>query len=174
MALTFAVIIGLYELADVFKIGWWMLLGGRGNALFAMHDDVSLFGNGLILLVLAVAVMLSMPPTIIREEEAFRKGAQNWSWKQRLWKAFGFGMIHMIMGVPLAAGIGLMVPGLAYTLVYLWEYRRRERDTPESLEDIRETRAEHYAVMRSTKFHLAYNTIVLSILLVCAVVLVTG
>lgn len=59
------------------------------------------------------------------EEMAFRTGAEKWKLVDRLRASLVFGCIHITnIWYSFAAGIALSMTGLAFMMVYLWEYRR--------------------------------------------------
>lgn len=79
---------------------------------------------------------LNIPRLARLEEAAFRRGTK--SWTDALPRSLKFGFMHMIVGVPVAAGLCLTLSGLWFT----WNYFRGD-------------------VRRSTFAHALYNYIVL-------------
>ena len=59
---------------------------------------------------------MNMPRLARREEEMFRRGTRDW--KHAAPRSLHFGLIHMIVGVPLAAGLALSLAGLFFS----WRY----------------------------------------------------
>jgi hypothetical protein len=105
------------------SFGWWRLLGGTGNiALGQTHQP------GLIWRVLAfavpIAVVVIVPMEAHSEEMAFRFRAEKYSVIQRLRTQFRFGIMHCLVGIPIAAGLALTLSGLYYLAVYLHAIRQ--------------------------------------------------
>ena len=64
-----------------------------------------------------------------------------------LFRSLSFGMVHAIIGIPIAVALALSVGGVYFMNVYLRRFR-----SSLSVED---------AVMESTAAHTAYNTAIL-------------
>lgn len=82
---------------------------------------------------------LNIPRLARLEEAAFRRGTKGWA--DAIPRSLKFGFMHMIVGVPLAAGLCLTISGLWFTWNYFWG-------------DVR----------RSTFAHVIYNYMVLAAL----------
>ena len=95
------------------------------------------------------------------EEQAFRKGYEDWP--SIIKQSVKFGLVHLIVGIPLAVGFALTISGLFFGYVYKTTYDR-------TTESMRHIRAQEEAVMASTVAHSMYNTIVVSLLLVGTIV----
>lgn len=79
------------------------------------------------------------------EEQWFRMGAENWTWKQRVYSCLAFGFVHIFNFIyPVASllVVGVVVGGVAMA-VYLREYTR-SGDT-------------RLATLAAAKFHRTYN-----------------
>jgi hypothetical protein len=72
------------------------------------------------------------------EEQWFRGGTHGWG--EGLWRSFAFGMVHCLVGVPLAAGLAIGVFGLWLTQIYFWG-----------------------GVHQTTEVHTAYNAIIFGV-----------
>jgi hypothetical protein len=107
--------------------------------------------------VLFVALLIPLLPLFAeREEEAFRMGAEGWSRPRRVRRSVEFGLVHLIMGIPIGVALALSLGGGYFTWAYLRGYRAGGRRA---------------AVIESTCSHLAYN---LEIMTLVFVVLVLG
>lgn len=94
----------------------------------------------------------------MREELAFRAGAENWSLWERFRAAFGFGAIHFgNLFFPLAAIGSSTFAGIFYTSVYLYYYNR--------------TGSVDTALKESASVHTVHNLIAFTLLAVVLVVL---
>ena len=89
----------------------------------------------------------------ISEEQAFREGAENWSFGQRAMSCFVFGAVHMMNLIyPLATILPLALGGAVFMGVYLHVYRK--------------TRFRRSAVLASAIVHRVYNRIALAALVI--------
>ena len=117
-AAVLAVILFLANLNNpILNFSWLLLLTTPADGpnpstnLVAAPAQFPWFG-----LVFACLLSINIPRLARREEEVFRRGTQ--SWQDALPRSFKFGLIHMIVGVPLCAAIALMGAGLFFT----WRY----------------------------------------------------
>lgn len=71
-----------------------------------------------------IALMLLLPVFAESEEEMFRRKIINAPWWKVVVSCVGFGLAHLIMGIPIAAALGLSVPGFVFYAVAQREYNR--------------------------------------------------
>lgn len=136
--------------------GWWQLLGGTGNAMFATSEasnsSQAPFALRVIPLLIPFALLVIIPSIARLEERMFRRGMQRLPrWKQ-LRRQLVFGLIHMIPGVPLSVALGLAVTGLMYLRVY-----------SRALHD---SGSQGIAVLEATRAHTAANITLVLIVIV--------
>src|SRR3954470_9612529 len=127
------------------RFGWWTAIGGTGNIVTGGTTRTA--GTALEWLVPLVFLALLAPALPLfaeREELIFRRGAEHWSFRRRTTQGVKFGLVHLIMGIPIAVALALSVGGWYFTWAYLRGFRRSHGD-------------QHAAVMESTRTHLAYN-----------------
>lgn len=87
------------------------------------------------------------------EEQAFREGAENWNWNQRLRSCLVFGAIHMVNLIyPIATILPLALGGALFMAVYLRTYKR--------------THFRRSAVLASAVIHRVYNRIALAAIVI--------
>jgi len=152
-------VFGLAWLAPPLRFGWWSLLGGEGNVVFGSTEQTQ--GTVLEVLIPVVFVLLLLPalPLLVEaEERRFRLGAEGWSTRRRAWRGLQFGLLHLVVGIPIAAALAIAVAGWWFTWVYLRAHRRT--GSPEA------------AVAESTRAHLGYDLVVVG--LVAASVVLSG
>lgn len=160
--LTMTVVVAsvLLDLGAPFTWGWFVLLTGHhGNFTIQPILDVGQSGHAFLWLasIGVLAVLLLLMPHYARDEELkFRKGRE--TWRQILPMSLMFGLWHLWVGVPLAIGIALALPGLWFG----WRYRRAflqsmREDEPVSALDI----AREMGVQRSTVCHALYNSVIM-------------
>jgi hypothetical protein len=164
VTLTIAVAVALLRIPGL-KYGWInIFFGGSGNMLIRPIQEGSDSVNILVRVmvpVFFVALAFVLPFLARFEERIFRKGHDEWSSIVR--QSVKFGLVHCLVGVPLAAGIALIIPGLFYGLKY-----KRAFDRSTDMMGYRQ--AEDEAVMVSTAYHTMYNMIVVGLLLLVALV----
>ncbi len=148
------------------KYGWLGLFfgGESGNMLIKPVMEGSKSTNILIrsmVPVFFIALMLALPFLAQAEEMFFRKSYNDWG--SIIKKSIEFGLVHCLVGIPLAGGIALIIPGLFLGLKYKHAFDRNENtiDYSEAVDE---------AVMVSTTYHTMSNTIGIMILLTIALV----
>ena len=115
-----AVTATLYVLFPPLRWGWWTALGNGGTSVIPTSASASPSTFELVMPVLmCIMVMLFLASWAYEEEDVFRRGAEDRTGLQKFIVAFLFGMMHVVVGVPLAAGIGLTLGGLVFTRAYL-------------------------------------------------------
>ena len=135
--------------------GWWTAIGGTGNVIVGSTERDT--GGGLADLVPLVFLLVLLPllPLLAeREERMFRVGAESWSWPRRVRRAVEFGLIHLVMGIPIGVALALSLGGGYFTWAYLRGWRRVEGGSQEA------------GLLESTRAHTAYNGVVLVLALV--------
>lgn len=146
--------------------GWASLIfGGTGGNIF-LEPVTDGSGSTSVLIRLAVPVflltLLVVLPFLAKiEEEMFRKGGNDW--RSIAKRSVVFGLVHCLVGVPLAAGIALILSGLFYGCVYKTAYDRCLREGADPSD------AEKEGVMASTVAHTLYNLVAVLMLFSFAV-----
>lgn len=154
---TLAATMGAYALIETMlpwtSWGWWKLLGGTGSVLFGQSEATTSASAGPLLAVLPFVLPILIAvvvPTLVRHEERdFRRGLQRASLGKRARVQVTFGLLHMLMGIPLAAALALSLTGTIYLLVYLRRYRR--------------TGSQGIAMIEATRAHIGTNYLVVAL-----------
>jgi hypothetical protein len=134
--------------------GWWSSLGGVGSPIFAVNDKTGTNPASLIVPVLFAAMLIPALPLFAESEERkYRLGAEHLSTWGRAKRGVQFGLVHCIIGVPIAVGLALSIGGWYFTWCYLRGYRR-SGGSPVA------------AMTESTRAHLAYNITILAVIAV--------
>lgn len=154
------VAIPLFQI-PLLRWGWWSSIGGDGNPVFGSSKATSgTIWEWLIPAVFLTLVLAALPLFAFAEERMFRRGAEQWSTRRRALKVLQFGLIHAVVGVPIAAAIALSVGGAYFMRVYL----RSFADTGNVAE----------ATLESTRAHTAYNAVIITVFVVSLVVDAVG
>lgn len=137
-----------------FKYGWLHLFfRGGGNLQIRPLLEHSA-SDGLLPKVMSVLFLLALlyliPFWAEYEERWFRSG--HYKWKPIVKQSIKFGLMHCLVGVPLAVGIALIVTGLFYGFKYKKAYEANVIS-----DDSVSVAGE--ALLISTTYHSMYNTI---------------
>lgn len=141
------------NLAPWTRWGWWSAVGGQGSVVLGHTDSVAdpslSWVHRLAPVVFLAALLCFLPSAARREERWFRLGSERRALLGRLLVAFAFGLLHLVMGIPIAAALALTAAGWGFQSIYLAAYARRG--------------SRHDALKESTHVHLAYNLLLLSV-----------
>lgn len=92
-----------------------------------------------------IVFILVMPFLVRSEEDLFRKGISDW-WAI-VKRSIAFGMVHCLVGVPIAAGIALIIPGFFFACKYRGAYFKSLKMSSENFRAIED------GVMESVTYH---------------------
>jgi hypothetical protein len=138
--------------------GWWTAIGGEGNPVVGSTERTA--GTVLEWLIPLVFLLLLIPVLPLfaeREEQIFRAGAETWSAGRRVRRGVEFGLVHALVGIPIGVALALSIGGWYFTAVYLRAHRRTGRAAP--------------ALLESTRAHLAYNAVIVALVLPTLIVI---
>ncbi|MDQ1438841.1 MAG: hypothetical protein QOK43_2470 [Acidimicrobiaceae bacterium] len=140
------------------SFGWWTAIGGNGNVIVGSTGRDTGPITRLAPLVFLTVLIPLIPLLAEREERVFRFGAEDWSGWRRARRAVEFGLVHLVMGIPIGVALALSIGGGYFTWAYLRGWRRaggrQVLGAPEA------------GLLESTRAHAAYNGTVLSLALV--------
>lgn len=112
-AVTLGFALGLVTLFPFLDRSWLYRVlpeQGASNLIF-LPARLPLVGLPYLLLVIAI-----LPQAAADEERRYRRGTRDW--RHGIFRSIRFGLVHCLVGVPLFAGIALIVPGLWFTHLY--------------------------------------------------------
>jgi len=145
-----------------FNYGWinFFFHGEAGHVLIKPIIEESKSNNALshlMVFIFFIALALVLPFLAHNEEKIFRQGCNDWSSITR--QSIKFGLVHCVFaGVPLAAGIALIIPGFFFGFKYKGAFER-------NVEIMDSGQAAEEALMESTTYHTMYNMILISSIL---------
>jgi hypothetical protein len=148
--------VALYAV-PILRIGWWTAIGGTGNIVTGGTTRTG--GTPLEWMIPALFLALLFPALPLfaeREEIMFRRGAEHWDGRTRIWMGLKFGLVHLIMGIPIAVALALSIGGWYFQWCYLRGHRRSGGSV-------------RAAVLESTRAHFVYNAEVLSIAVIALI-----
>lgn len=165
VALTavFAVAIALtHILPKPLQWGWLQLLGGSAPAVTGAAAGTHVDRGHIHVLRYVMFFMLAfaMPTLVFYEERVFRHRAPQRSALKNVALTVLFGLSHMIVGVPFHFALAIAAAGGVFLHVY-----QRNFTTSSSLDG---------ALLESSRVHLAYNYILLGVLLLAMAVVDIG
>lgn len=176
--------VGLLGLMPVTGYGLGSLIGLSGNAVFAPLEEVTGRAGGATggtewaLLAATggfLGLLLVMFPWLAYvEERVFREGLETAGAGREAWVALRFGLLHLVMLIPVAAALAVGVAGFFYGRVYRAAYSRVAAErmlTGASAVAVatgatRQARDE--AVLAATVWHTTFNSLIVVIVLVGA------
>lgn len=117
------------------RYGLGSALGFAGNAVFAPLEEAAVRAApaapraaewGLLALatVFLGFLLVLLPWLAFVEEEVFRAGLEDATPRRELLAALRFGLVHLVMLVPLAAALAIAVAGAVYGRLYRRSHRR--------------------------------------------------
>lgn len=109
--------LGLYYSVPASRWSWLMLLQTPGDP---NPQPTNLMTAGFripwFMMIFIPLFALNVPRLAKREEEVFRHRIR--SPKEAIIKSIQFGYVHCLVGVPLAIGTALIIPGLIFSYIY--------------------------------------------------------
>jgi hypothetical protein len=134
------------------SFGWWTAIGGEGNPVFGTARPSAVGPLDVVIpIVFGVLLLLGLPLLVEGEEWVFRRGAEHRGPAANLRRSVLFGLVHAVVGVPIAAALALSVGGVYLT----WRYLRVWQATG----------SPRLALLESTRAHLAYNLVIVALVL---------
>lgn len=164
MILTIGIGVLLVIYVPFMGMGWSNLFFEHGgNLLLAPIVDALQSTSFCIRLIVPLSLLIFLvviPFMAYSEELIFRKGYHQWP--TIFWQSVKFGFVHMIVGVPLAAGVVLSGVGLFYA----YKYKQAYEISPNN--EIMSWFREESAVLVATTYHTIYNALVVIGMLIIA------
>lgn len=189
LLLMITTVLVLWEYVPILRWGWLNLfVKGGGNILLAPVSEGSESSSVLVRLLpplFFAALLIALPFMAYYEEKSFRRGYHEW--REIAVQSVKFGLVHLFVGIPLAVAIALIGVGFFYACKYraalrnqitasLWEEiqqvkeRAREMGVKGKIRVEAASDLEDEAVMVSTVYHTLYNSLLVLLLLVIAVI----
>lgn len=134
----------------------WVSMLGNGGANAPSGNIIAAPFRSDSVLVIAVfwlLLSLALPYLAKSEEETFRRLV--FGTKNRIITSIKFGLVHMIVGVPLFVALILAVVGYIFSIFYVKAYYKAAISDPYS--------ADRVAVLASTSIHAKYNFLIITL-----------
>jgi|ERR671932_236595 hypothetical protein len=166
--ITLGILIYLYA-PEVLRWGWGNLIfGNSGNVALQPLTTASQVGQAvseiqgsgfdfrwLFLIPVWLIFILALPFWAEVEEKMFRQGIH--SWKGITINSIKFGLVHLIMGIPICWALTLSIPGFLFACRYKYAYHRHLKKFKD------EAKAQEAGVIASTADHAIYNAILITL-----------
>jgi hypothetical protein len=133
------------------SFGWWTAIGGVGNPVIGTSQRSSGPAGWIVPALFLAMLVPALPLLVEREERIFRLGSERRNRAGRLRRGVLFGMVHALVGIPIAAALALSIGGWYLTWAYLRGWRA---GGPEA------------GLLESTRAHLAYNLVIVAAVVV--------
>lgn len=193
LLLIILAIASAYTLVNIpfLKYGWFNLFFGDTGSLLGLPVTEGMSSSNLLLRLVMffyfLLFILAIPFLARIEENIFRRGCI--TFKEISWQSVKFGLMHLVLGIPLAAAIALIGVGFFYAYKYKKAFNQTLKrmgwtQTEEGgvlapdkivhdylLIELGWTKAEEEGVLASTTYHSFMNTILIVILFI--IVLIT-
>ena len=168
ITITLGIVVYLH-VPEFLRWGWGSLIfGNSGNVALQPLDTASqvgqkvsqIQGNGfdyrwIFMIPVWIIFILAFPFWAEVEEKIFRQGVH--SWKGITISSIKFGLVHLMMGIPLCWAFTLSVPGFLFACRYKYVYHRYLRQFKD------EAKAQAVGVRASTADHAIYNAILITL-----------
>jgi len=134
---------------------WISMLGDgsadapSGNILAAPFKS----GSVIIICIFWLLLTLALPYLAKGEEKVFRSLV--FSTKKRIITSIKFGLIHMVVGVPLFIALILAVVGYIFSIFYVKAFKKAAKVDPYTADEV--------AINVSTSVHAKYNFLIITI-----------
>lgn len=178
----------LFTYVPILRFGWltWLATQGAETQVGETVESSSYMWFFTIVMLLVFAIFL--PKLAYLEEEIFRKPTLWESTSARALQSLKFGLIHLTMGIPIAAALALSVGGAIFSATatktahktlkplqesvsYLdFDAKQKHNITDESLITV----AEEKAITESTLVHTAHNYIIVTILIISSIAMIVS
>ena len=202
VVVVLATALALLQFVPVTSLGLGRLIGLSGNAVFAPLEEATLRSAGGAppaapidpaepaalprpslpvaagTVVFLGGLLLLFPWLAYVEERVFREGLEDATLGLQVWRALKFGLLHMVMLIPLAAALAIGVAGFVYGRIYRRAYHRAAEQSevvqgPFGIPvvmplPVQRLRAQ--AVLETTVWHAAFNSTIVALVLVGFVV----
>jgi len=133
----------------------WISMLGSGADAPSGNIMAAPFKSGSVLVITGFwfLLTLALPYLAKGEEEAFRSLV--FGTKKRIITSIKFGLVHMIVGVPLFVALILSVAGYIFSIFYVRAFNKAAKVDPYS--------ADKVAILASTSVHAKYNFLIITI-----------
>lgn len=190
LAVVLTVFGALVQLVPLTQYGAGSLVGLTGNAVFAPVEEAAVRSGGAPLAEASAAqqpwwinvavfgflaaLTALLPWLAYGEERMFRMGLERAGLPRQLLSALRFGLIHLLMLIPIAAALAVGVAGFWYGRVYRAAYRRARAETRQTVDVFGEEVTEQVSVpearsrglLASTVWHTTFNTTIVILVVI--------
>lgn len=134
---------------------WISMLGDGGSNTPSGNIMAAPFKSGSVLVITGFwfLLTLALPYLAKGEEEGFRSLV--FGTKKRIITSIKFGLVHMIVGVPLFVALILAVAGYIFSIFYVKAFNKAAKVDPYT--------ADKVAILASTSVHAKYNFLIITI-----------
>ena len=134
---------------------WISMLSGDGTDVQGGNIMAAPFKSGSVIIIgiFWLLLTLALPYLAKGEEEGFRSLV--FGTKKRIIASIKFGLVHMIVGVPLFVALILAVAGYIFSIFYVKAFNKAAKVDPYS--------ADKVAILASTSVHAKYNFLIITI-----------
>lgn len=136
-------------LPEFLKFSWINLISSDESSINLYMKPFE--SNFIPLIILYWIIFVLMLPYLAKSEEVTFRG-EKITLKDRIKSSIFFGLIHMVVGVPLFAALILSILGFIFSIFYVHFYGKYK--------------SHHYAIDRVTSIHTKYNFFIITLLFI--------
>jgi hypothetical protein len=168
MLLVVMICITILIEVPIIKYGWFNFFSqGPGNIIVAPIFEGTLSEITAVRLLPPIffsVLFFALPFLAYDEERYFRRGYT--AWVPMIKQSIKFGLIHLYVGIPIAAALVIILPGFFYACKYRSAYKKS------ILVGIPEKESVEQAVLHSTAYHTMFNSLLVGYLIYYTAMLV--
>ncbi|MGM9498562.1 tetratricopeptide repeat protein [Desertifilum tharense IPPAS B-1220] len=131
------------------------LLLDRATSVVNPAQEISLVLSSVLIIILWMFFIVGIPFFTQTEEKLFRKGVETWIGMTI--NSIKFGLIHLILGIPLYWALVWSIPGFIFACRYKYAYYQHLRKSGD------ETESQAAGVFASTTDHSVYNALFVTV-----------
>ena len=153
--MTTVVTLASISLPNFMTWSWISMLGSDGAEAPSGNIMAAPFRSGSVLIITGfwLLLTLALPYLAKGEEQSFRSLV--FGTKNRIITSIKFGLIHMVVGVPLFIALILAVVGYIFSIFYVKAFAKAAKVDPYTADEV--------AVNVSTSVHAKYNFLIITI-----------
>jgi hypothetical protein len=153
--MTTVVTLASISLPNFMTWSWISMLGSDGTEAPSGNIMAAPFRSGSVLIITGfwLLLTLALPYLAKGEEQAFRSLV--FGTKNRIITSIKFGLIHMVVGVPLFIALILAVVGYIFSIFYVKAFAKAAKVDPYTADEV--------AVNVSTSVHAKYNFLIITL-----------
>jgi len=153
--ITTVITLASIDMPKFMSWSWVSMLGSDGADAPSGNIIAAPFKSGSVLIITGfwLLLTLALPYLAKGEEQSFRSLV--FGTKNRIITSIKFGLVHMIVGVPLFIALILAVAGYIFSIFYVKAFNKAAKVDPYTADEV--------AILASTSVHAKYNFLIITL-----------